>query len=100
MTQNNEEVQTDLLLMTNNSAQGIPSEEPQKYVQYNWKHWRFGRISVDSVINISTRQQDNIPINAQTNEYDKKDKTCTKIMDDTTLRIYFPKTCLKSYQRG
>ena len=29
MTQNNEEVQTDLLLMTNNSAQGIPSEEPQ-----------------------------------------------------------------------
>ena len=29
MTQNNEEVQTDLLLMTKNSAQGIPSEEPQ-----------------------------------------------------------------------
>ena len=29
MTQNNEEVQTDLLLMTNNSAQGIPNEEPQ-----------------------------------------------------------------------
>ena len=29
MTQNNEEVQTDLLLMTNNSAQGIPSEKPQ-----------------------------------------------------------------------
>ena len=29
MTQNNEEVQTDLLLMTNNSAQGILSEEPQ-----------------------------------------------------------------------
>ena len=29
MTQNNEEVQTDLLLMTKNSAQRIPSEEPQ-----------------------------------------------------------------------
>ena len=48
----------------------------------------------------STFQQDNIPINAQTNEYDKKDKTCTKIMDDITLRIYFPKICLKGYQRG
>ena len=39
----------------------------------------------------STFQQDNIPINTQTNESDKKDKTCTKIMDDTTLRIYFSK---------
>ena len=38
----------------------------------------------------STIQQDNIPINAQTSEYDRKDKTCTKIMDETTLRIHFP----------
>ena len=38
----------------------------------------------------STIQQDNIPINTQTSEYDRKDKTCTKIMDETTLRIHFP----------
>ena len=97
MTQNNEEVQTDLLLMTNNSAQGIPSEEPQSMsntIENTGVSEEF-----PSLVS-STFQQDNIPINAQTNEYDKKDKTCTKIMDDTTLRIYFPKTCLKSYQRG
>ena len=38
----------------------------------------------------STIQQDIIPINARTSEYDRKDKTCTKIMDETTLRIHFP----------
>ena len=38
----------------------------------------------------STIQQDNTPINTQTSEYDRKDKTCTKIMDETTLRIHFP----------
>ena len=92
MTQNNEEVQTDLLLMTNNSAQGIPSEEPQSMsntIENTGVSEEF-----PSLVS-STFQQDNIPINAQTNEYDKKDKTCTKIMDDTTLRIYFPKVCLK-----
>ena len=35
-------------------------------------------------------QQDIIPINARTSEYDRKDKTCTKIMDEKTLRIHFP----------
>ena len=35
-------------------------------------------------------QQDIIPINARTSEYGRKDKTCTKIMDETTLRIHFP----------
>ena len=88
MTQNNEEVQTDLLLMTNNSAQGIPSEEPQSMsntIENTGVSEEF-----PSLVS-STFQQDNIPINAQTNEYDKKDKTCTKIMDDNTLRIYFQK---------
>ena len=61
MTQNSEEVQTDLLLMTNNSAQRIPSEEPQSISNTN----KNTGISVISVINHST-QQDDIPINAQT----------------------------------
>ena len=39
----------------------------------------------------STNQQDNIPISTQTNEYERKDKMCTKVIDDTSLRIYFPK---------
>ena len=93
MTQNNEEVQTDLLLMTNNSAQGIPSEEPQSMsntIENTGVSEEF-----PSLVS-STFQQDNIPINAQTNEYDKKDKTCTKIMDDITLRIYFSKGFLKA----
>ena len=97
MTQNNEEVQTDLLLMTNNSAQGIPSEEPQSMsntIENTGVSKEF-----PSFVS-STFQQDNIPINAQTNEYDKRIKLVQKIMDDTTLRIYFPKTCQKSYQRG
>ena len=38
----------------------------------------------------STIQQDNTPFNTQTSEYDRKDKICTKVMDETTLRIYFP----------
>ena len=31
-----------------------------------------------------------MPLNTQTSEYDIKDKVCSKIMDETTLRIYFP----------
>ena len=75
MTQNNEEVQTDLLLMTNNSAQGIPSEEPQSIsntIENTGVSDEF-----PSLVS-STIQQDNIPINAQTNEYHRKDKTCAK----------------------
>ena len=77
MTQNNEEVQTDLLLMTNNSAQGIPSEEPQS-MSNTIENTGVSEEFPSLVSSISTKQQDNIPINAQTNEYDKKDKTCTK----------------------
>ena len=71
MTQNNEEVQTDLLLMTYNSAQGIPSEEPQSMsntIENTGVSEEFPSL-------MSSFQQDNIPINAQTNEYDRKDKT-------------------------
>ena len=93
MTQNNEEVQTDLLLMTNNSAQGIPSEEPQSMSN---TIENTGVSEEFPLLVSSTFQQDNIPINAQTNEHDNKDKTCTKIMDDTTLRIYFSKGFLKA----
>ena len=56
MTQNNEEVQTDLLLMTNNSAQGIPSEEPQSMSNIIENTGVSEKNSVVSVINHSTRQ--------------------------------------------
>ena len=56
MTQNNKEVQTDLLLMTNNSAQGIPSEEPQSMSNIIESTGVSEKISVVSVINHSTRQ--------------------------------------------
>ena len=45
---------------------------------------------MSSTIQQDNIQQDIIPINARTSEYDRKDKTCTKIMDETTLRIHFP----------
>ena len=87
MIQNSEEVKTDLLLMTTNPEQTIPSKEPQSMSNTTE--------NIDSLeefpsLMSSTIQQDNIPINTQTSEYDRKDKTCTKIMDETTLRIHFP----------
>ena len=69
MTQNNEAVQTDLLLMTNNSAQGIPSEEPQSI-----SNTIENTNALEEFLSLmsSTIQQDNIPTKAQTNKYDKK----------------------------
>ena len=69
MTQNNEEVQTDLLLMTNNSAQGIPSEEPQS--MSNIIENTGVSEKIPSLVS-STIQQDNIPINAQTTSMTKR----------------------------
>ena len=44
---------------------------------------------MSSIFQQDNIQQDFFPINARTSEYDRKDKTCTKIMDETTLRIHF-----------
>ena len=73
--------------MTTNPEQVTPSKEPQSMSNTTE--------NIDSpeelpLLMPSTIQQDNIPINTQTSEYDRKDKTYTKIMDETTLRIYFP----------
>ena len=80
MIQNNEEVKTDLLLMTTNPEKVIPSTEPQSMSNTTE--------NIDSSeeppsLMSSTIQQDIIPINTRTSEYDRKDKTCTKIMDET-----------------
>jgi len=92
MIQNSEEVKTDLLLMTTNPEQTSPSEKPQS--MFNTTEKIDNPEELPSLMS-STFQQDNIqqdiiPINARTSEYDRKDKTCTKIMDETTLRIHFP----------
>ena len=73
--------------MNTNPEQVIPSKEPQSMTNTTE--------NIDSSeerpsLMSSTIQQDNIPINTQTSEYERKDKTCTKIMDETTLRIHFP----------
>ena len=75
MTQNNEEVQTDLLLMTNNSAQGIPSEEPQS-ISNTIENTDVSE-EFPSLVS-STIQQDNIPINAQTTSMTKRIKLVQK----------------------
>ena len=36
----------------------------------------------------STNQQDHIPTRTQTNEFERKDEMSTKVIDDTTLRIF------------
>ena len=39
----------------------------------------------------STNQQDNILTRTQIHEFERMDRMCTKVIDDTTIRIYFPK---------
>ena len=60
MIQNNEEVKTDLLLMTTNPAQGIPSKEPQS--MSNTTENTDISENLPSLMS-STIQQDNTPIN-------------------------------------
>ena len=36
-------------------------------------------------------QKDDILTGTQITEFERKDRMCTKVIDDTTLRIYFPK---------
>ena len=36
-------------------------------------------------------QKDNILTGTQITEFERKDRMCTKEIDDTTLRMYFPK---------
>ena len=76
------------MLITNKPVQGILSKEPQSISNTTENT---GVSEEFPLLVSSTIQQDNIPISTQTNEYDRKDKMCTKVMDDTTLRIYFPK---------
>ena len=86
MIQNSEEVKTDLLLMTTNPEQTSPSKEPQSMSNTTEKidnPEEFPSL-MSSTIQQDNIQQDIIPINARTSEYDRKDKTCTKIMDETT----------------
>ena len=39
----------------------------------------------------SANEQDDILTRTQIHEFERKDRMCTKVIDDTTLRIYFPK---------
>ena len=88
MTQNDEEVKTNLLLMTNASTPRISSHESHSTLNTATNT----PVSEElPLLMSSTNLQDNIPPRTQNNEYEKKDKMCTKVIDDTTLRIYFPK---------
>ena len=60
MIQNNEEVKTDLLLMTTNPEQVIPSKEPQSMSNTTEN---IDSLEEPSSLMSSTIQQDNIPIN-------------------------------------
>ena len=88
MTQNDEEVKTDLLLMTNASTPSTSSNELQSTSN------TATNISVSEEFPLmmsSTHQQDDILTRTQTHEFERKDRMCTKVIYDTTLRIYFPK---------
>ena len=78
--------------MNTNPEQVIPSKEPQSMTNTteNIDSSEELPLLMSSTIQQDNIQQDIIPINARTSEYDRKDKTCTKIMDETTLRIHFP----------
>ena len=87
MIQNNEEVKNDLLLTTDYTAQETPFQISQSLSVATENV----DTSVIATTAISTSiLQENMPLNTQTSEYDIKDKVCSKIMDETTLRIYFP----------
>ena len=87
MTQNDEEVKTDLLLMINASTPRISSNESQSTSKYCYNT----PVSEELLLMISsTNQQDDIPTRTQTNEFERKDEMSTKEIDDTALRI-FPK---------
>ena len=87
MIQNNEEVKNGLLLTTDYTAQETPFQISQSL--------SVATENVDTSVIATTAistpiLQENMPLNTQTSEYDIKDKVCSKIMDETTLRIYFP----------
>ena len=92
MIQNSEEVKTDLLLMTTNPKQSSPFKVHQSLSTTTDKTDNPEELpsSISSIFQQDNIQQDFFPINARTSEYDRKDKTCTMIMDETTLRIHFP----------
>ena len=88
MTQNNEEVKTDLLhttaattpRMSLNEMQGTSNTTTNALVTEDFP-----------LLNSVTNQKDGILTGIQTQEFESKDRMSTKVIDDTTLRIYFPK---------
>ena len=44
-----------------------------------------------SLLMSMVNQNDDILTGTQITEFERKDRMCTKVIDDTTLRIYFPK---------
>ena len=88
MTQNNEELITDLLHMTSattprmslNEMQGTSNTTTNTLVTEDFP-----------LLNLVANQKDEILTGTQTQEFERKDRMSTKVIDETTLRIYFPK---------
>ena len=45
-----------------------------------------------SLTNLVVNQQEQIHIQTQAQEYERKDARSTRVIDETTLRMYFPRT--------
>ena len=87
MTQNDEEVKTDLLLKTNDSTPRMSNElQSTSNTAINTPVLEEFPLMMPLIY-----QQDNILTRTQIKEFERKDRMCTKVMNDTTLRIYLPK---------
>ena len=88
ISQYNEEVKTDLLYMTS-----ITTPEAQQIVNWNTLNTETTTLISEELPlrNLMANEREEISSRSQTLNFERKDKMSTKVIDETTLRIYFPK---------
>ena len=88
ISQYNEEVKTDSLYMTS-----ITTPEAQQIVNRNILNTGTTALISEELPlrNLMANEREEISSRSQTLDFERKDKMSTKVIDESTLRIYFPK---------
>ena len=88
MTQSDEDVKTDLLHITSTITPRLSLDEVQGTSSTRTNILVSEKLPL---MDLMANQRDKILTGIQIKEFERKERMSTKVIDETTLRIYFPK---------
>ena len=87
--QHNEKMETDSLTMVTVNTPEKATDNKQTTISTPINTPIFQHMSLTNLV---VNQQEQVHIQTQVQEYERKDAMSTRVIDETTLRIYFPRT--------